>query len=96
MTSSCPIHAVAIFYNLGVKNQARKLKFDMRDVHIELFDMYSGFLKILTILDFIITFWKKIQFFEILGVKYTFYAKSEIAILKLLSFCMLSLICIFL
>ena len=58
----------------------------MRDVFIELFNIYSGFLKIWKILDFIITSWK-IQFFEILGVKHTFYAKSEKAILKIFSFC---------
>ena len=39
------------FYNLGVKNQARKLKFDMRDVIIELCNKYYGFLKFLKKLD---------------------------------------------
>ena len=34
----------SFFYNLGVKTQARKLKFGMRDVIIELSDMYSFFI----------------------------------------------------
>ena len=43
MTSSCCKHAGAIFYNLGIKNQARKLKFGMRDVIIELSNICSVF-----------------------------------------------------
>ena len=41
----------------------------------------SGFLKILNILDFRDRFLKKIDFFEILGVKNPKFWKTEIAIL---------------
>ena len=54
--SSCPIHSVAIFYNLVVKNQAAELKFDMRDVFIEVSNTYSFLYW--EILDIIITFGK--------------------------------------
>ena len=62
MTSPCPMHVGAIFYNLGVKNQDRKLKFGASNVLIELYNIYSGFLEILKILDFISCFPKNIVF----------------------------------
>ena len=56
------MHVGAIFYNLGVKNQDRKLKFGTSNVLIELYNIYSGFLEILKILDFIGCFPKNIVF----------------------------------
>ena len=54
MTSSCFLHAGAIFYNLGLKNQARKFKFGFRDVHMNRSSIYSVF--VVEILNFMITF----------------------------------------
>ena len=47
VTLSCCMHPRATFYNLGIKNQASKLKFGMRDVIIKLSNIYSGFFNIL-------------------------------------------------
>ena len=64
MTSSCPIHRGYIFLQyLGVKNQAKKLKFAMRDVHTyRALQHVFLFLKMLKIVDFIITFGKNAFF----------------------------------
>ena len=40
---SCPLHAGAIFYNLRVKDQAKKWEYGMRDVLIELSNIYTVF-----------------------------------------------------
>ena len=47
----------------------------------KLYNICSGFLKILKILDFVIIFLKKVIFFEIFEVKKPKFKKSEIAIL---------------
>ena len=59
------MHVGAIFYNLGVKNQDRKLKFGTSNVLIELYNIYSVFLEILKILDFISYFPKKYSFLNL-------------------------------
>ena len=63
------MHVGAIFYNLGVKNQDRKLKFGASNVLIELYNIYSGFLEIPKILDFISCFPKNIVFWIFRGEK---------------------------
>ena len=51
-----PYACWSYFYNLGVKNQDRKLKFGTSNVLIELYNIYSGFLKIPKILELISCF----------------------------------------
>ena len=62
----------------------QKLSYRVENLHTgwrrKLYNIYSGFLKILKILDFVIIFLKK-WFFEIFGVKKPKFKKSEIAIL---------------
>ena len=64
---------------LGVKNYRSELEICTL-VEDRKHNIYSGFLKILEILDFVIIFLKK-WFFEIFGVKKPKFKKSEIAIL---------------
>ena len=66
---------------LGVKNYRIELKICTLVEDRKLYNIYSGFLKILKILDFVIIFRKKKWFFEIFGVKKPKFRKSEIAIL---------------
>ena len=65
---------------LGVKNYRIELKICTLVEDRKLYKIYSGFLKILKILDFMIIFLKKC-FFEIFGVKKPKFKKSEITIL---------------
>ena len=66
---------------LGIKNYRIELKICTLVEDRKLYNIYSGFLKILKILDFVILFSKKKLFFEIFGVKKPKFKKSEIAIL---------------
>ena len=54
---------------LGVKNYRIELKLCTLVEDRQLYNMYSGFLKILKILDFVIIFLKKSYFLKILGSK---------------------------
>ena len=65
---------------LGVKNYRIELKICTLIEDRKLYNIYSGFLKILKIVDFGIIFLKK-WFFEIFAVKKPKFKKSEIAIL---------------
>ena len=66
---------------LGVKNYRIELKICTLVEDRKLYNIYSGFLKILKILDFMIIFLKKNDFFEIFEVKKPKFKKSEIDIL---------------
>ena len=65
---------------LVVKNYRIELKICTLVEDRKLYNIYSGFLKILKILGFVIIFLKKI-IFEIFGVKKPKFRKFEIAIL---------------
>ena len=65
---------------LGVKNYRIEIKICTLVEDRKLYNIYSGFLKILKILDFVIIFLNK-WFFEIFGIKKPKFKKSEIAIL---------------
>ena len=65
---------------LGVKNYRIEFKICTLVEDRKLYNIYSGFLKIWKISDFMIIFLKK-MIFEIFGVKKPKYKKSEIAIL---------------
>ena len=66
---------------LGVKNYRIELKICTLVEDRKLYNIYSGFLKILKILDLMIIFLKKNDFLKFLGSKKQKFKKSEIAIL---------------